>query len=256
MLHASLEHPRVKYCLRSVTSFLQCLKWAGVLVVAALSSGCDWEIDGNGKLATETRQHEGFVAVQSQTTVDVAIRHGDAFAVEVNIDSNLISLLETRVSGNRLVIDSDRSLDPRVKGPHVIITLPTLETAVLSGSGAMEIDAGEQESPVRAVLSGSGKMGFNGGTPQLSASLEGSGDIVARGTAGHVDLRIDGSGTVNARDLRASSGYLSIGGSGDIVATINGSAEAEIAGSGHIDLYGDTSVTRRSVRGSGDIRVH
>lgn len=256
MLHPSLEYRSLSLGLRTATSLRQLMNWTAVLAVAALSFGCDWEVEGNGEPATETRKHENFVSVQSETTVNIAIRQGDVFDVRVNIDSNLVDLLETRVSGHRLVIDSERSLDPHVKGPHVTVTMPILDTATLSGTGAIDIDAGEQASAVRTVLSGSGNISFDGSTPELRALLEGSGDIVARGSAERVDLRLEGSGAVKARDLKASSGLLIVSGSGDIDATVNGSAEAEISGSGQIDLYGDVSLARRSVHGSGDIRVH
>lgn len=193
--------------------------------------------------------------MQSETTVDIAIRQGDVFDVRVNIDSNLKNPLETRLSGDRLFIDSERSLDPHVKGPHVAVTMPTLDTAILSGSGAIDIDAGEQAAAVRTVLSGLGNITFDGSTPEFLALLDGSGDIVARDSAGYLDLRSEGSGAVKARDRTSSSGYLIVSGSGDVDATVNGSAEAEISGSGQIDLYSDVTLARRSIDGSGEIRV-
>jgi hypothetical protein len=49
---------------------------------------------------------------------------------------------------------------------------------------------------------------------------------------------------------------LRLDGSGDISVTVHGEVDAELNGSGDLDLFGDVDLTRSDEDGSGDIRVH
>jgi putative autotransporter adhesin-like protein len=213
-------------------------------------------VDGNGMRVTEVRALEGFSAVDSEGSLDVVIVRGDAFHVEVSIDSNLLEMVRTRVAGDTLAIDTDGPIGDVVAGPHVVVTMPVLRRAAVNGSGGLWAGRFDQDEPVSLAIDGSGELTFVGDVPRAEVEISGSGDARLQGTAAVLGVAVDGSGAVDARNLDATSADLSVSGSGDLAATVSGSVRVTVSGSGSVDLYGDAVLERVDVSGSGSIRRH
>jgi hypothetical protein len=229
---------------------------AFLAVVGVLSLGCDSGTDGNGERAHEIRDVATFVKVRSDAELDVEIVQGDQQGVTLSLDSNLINVVRTRVDDETLYIDTRESIGETVRGPHVLITLPTLSAAKLGGSGDLLVDFDQPQLPLDLYLSGSGDVRFTGRAAAIGAFLSGSGDVRLEGEASDVELILGGSGDIDARELSAESGRIELHGSGDISASISQSAAVSLAGSGDIDLYGGGDVAVDDRSGSGDIDVH
>jgi hypothetical protein len=219
-------------------------------------AACEPWVDGNGQPAMETRAIEGFDAVDSKGDFEVRVEQGDSFQVAVNLDSNLLSLLQTRVVGSKLEITSDHHLNTHLAGPHVTVKMPDVAAAELSGSGRLTVLSIHEAHPVSVQLSGSGTVDFDGTAPLIRADVSGSGDINLAGTADEIRLGLSGSGYIDAVSLAAQAGSVNIAGSGSVRATINGPADVVLSGSGDVDLYGDVALQHMSKTGSGAIRVH
>jgi hypothetical protein len=234
-----------------------CRAWllAGSAALVSLA-GCGLlGVDGNGQRANEVRALEGFSAVDSDGSLDVAITRGDVFHVEVSIDSNLLDRVHTDVVGGVLRIDEEWIGDT-VAGPHVIVTMPVLRRATMSGSGGLRAVGFQQAEPVSLIVEGSGDISFAGDVPRLDAQIWGSGDVRVSGIAPALGVEVNGSGTVDARNLDATTADLSVSGSGDITASVSGSARVTIAGSGNVDVYGTATLDRVDISGSGSVRQH
>jgi hypothetical protein len=228
---------------------------AGAAALVALA-GCGLlGVDGNGERVDEVRALEGFSAVESDGSLDVEIARGDVFHVEVSIDSNLLDRVHTGVVGDVLRIDEEWIGDT-VTGPHVIVTMPVLRRATMSGSGGLRAVGFQQTEPTSLVVEGSGDISFAGDVPRLDVQIWGSGDARVSGIAPVLAVEVDGSGTVDARGLDATTADLSLSGSGDIAASVSGSARVSISGSGDVDLYGGATLARVDVSGSGSVRQH
>jgi hypothetical protein len=233
-----------------------CRVWLGSYALAFLSlAGCGLGVDGNGQRVSEVRALEGFSAVESDGSLDVAIARGDVFGVEVSIDSNLQRRVHTDVVGDVLLIDED-SIGDTVAGPHIIVTMPVLRRATLSGSGGLHAAGFQQADPVSLELEGSGDLSFTGDVPRVDVEVSGSGDARVSGTAPALGVALEGSGTVDARNLEATTADLSISGSGDIAARVSGSARVTISGSGDVHVYGGATLDRVDISGSGSVRQH
>jgi hypothetical protein len=232
---------------------------ARLITIAALAAaGCGPWVDGNGERATETRPLEGFTAVASDSDLDVQIQSGPAFYVEVSIDSNVLRDVRTDLTdgGATLSIDLEGHIWDILPGPHVIITMPALQRAVLNGSGSMFATGFQQTDPVDLELDGSGTLTYDGQVPSAQVRSWGSGDMHLHGSTGSLDARLDGSGAVDARDFPTATADLSVSGSGDLSANVSGSAQVTLSGSGNIDLYGGAAVQHASISGSGSFNQH
>ena len=228
-----------------------------VIGSSLLFAACGPEgVDGNGQRTTETRQLAGFTGVSSSSSLDVSIVRGDAFRVEVSIDSNLQALVVTRVDGATLSIDVEGGIGRVVDGPQVIVTMPTLGLADASGSGTLVAAGFAQSAPVELTLEGSGVLSFAGDVPDAHVRSSGSGEARLTGTAASLTADVQGSGAVDARDLTATTGDLSVSGSGNLAASVTGSVRVAISGSGSVDLFGGATVEQSDSSGDGTLRRH
>jgi hypothetical protein len=180
------------------------------LVVALLLPGCWNGVDGNGQRVEEPRALSGFSAVDNQSNLDVSVERGDTFAVVVSIDEDLLELVELRVDGDTLHIDTRESIGDHVSGPSVRVTMPSLLAASVHGSGNLDAFEFHETAPVRLSVSGSADMDYDGSAPALTATVRGSGNLHARGTTDRLEADVSGSGDLDARDLIAASASLSV----------------------------------------------
>jgi hypothetical protein len=229
---------------------------AGCFAFSSVVLGCANVVHGNGIPASEVRPVEGFDAVESAGSFDVKVERRDTFLVRVDVDSNILPLLRTRVSGGTLIIGSDEPVDDLLPGPHVTITMPRVTGATLSGSGLLTVEGVQQAEAVSLDLTGSGKIDFQGTASAVTAGLGGSGEVNLSGSTDRLAVHLDGSGSVDARGLAARVGSVDLAGSGDVQATVTERVDVSLSGSGHIDLYGGAAIGDASKSGSGDIRRH
>lgn len=226
----------------------------GVCVLGLLS-GC-FGLEGNGDRVTERRRVPEFSEIKNNTEFDVEVTQGDAFEVRVRIDSNLQKVVETRVIGQGLLIDSDAWVVDSVSGPHVFITMPRLASIENHGSGDVFAAWFDEEDPVSIGISGSGNLTFEGSSPWIMADVDGSGDLRLSGSTELAELTIHGSGDIDAYELTAASAGLNIEGSGELRLTVDGPVDARIHGSGDVELSGDVQPGDFSETGSGRIHVN
>jgi hypothetical protein len=201
-----------------------------VLVVLA---GCNWTgVPGSGNAKTEVRNVPAFRAVEVTGAIDAEIAVGPESHVEITGDDNIVPLITSDVSGDRLDIGTRKSVRPRV---HLIarITMPQLTGLVLTGSG--DITAHGVQSD------------------HLSATLSGSGTIRADGTAHEAQVELTGSGKVALDQLAAERASVSVTGSGDVAVAASRELDVEITGSGDVTYRGDPELKKR-ITGSGSVK--
>lgn len=215
------------------------LSVAALGVASCIALGCVETFDGNGVPARETRALSGFERVSARGALDIELTPGDFF-VEVSIDENLVSRVETVLDDGALVIRvRGGNLGDVLPGPHVRVRLPSLRDVELNGSGRLTAETFEESDSVSVELSGSGNVSWSGDAPDVEGLLNGSGELVLEGTADRIELILNGSGSLDARGLEADAADIELEGSGTISATVNGRVDAAVDGSGGVELYGD-----------------
>jgi hypothetical protein len=225
----------------SITFFCSLLVVALVFALASTSSAdgnkgwFKWRhtVEGSGNLVTQEREVDSFVNIDAGGSFDIEITVGPQASVEVTFDDNIVDLIDTRVRGKTLFIDSDASWSSS-RGCKVEITVPLLESLSLNGSG--DVDIRELK----------GKF--------FECEINGSGDIVATGEIEELEIDISGSGDVDARNLKAKNVYVRIQGSGDVDVYASEDFDGAVYGSGDIKYYGNPKYTNTHVAGSGSIR--
>jgi putative autotransporter adhesin-like protein len=217
----------------AVLAALAAAAGTGVVLSARHDGGSSSKsVEGSGVPATQTRHVGAFTAVDLAGSTSVTVRVGGARAVVVRADDNLIRLVKTEVRNGELVIANRGSFT--TKTPMTVsVTVPTLDRAMLAGSGALHV------SGVRAE--------------HFTAGLAGVGVFVATGKVGLLEARVSGTGSLQLERLAARNADVSIAGTGQIEVRVKGTLRAAVAGSGAILYSGNPRIVNRSITGTGTI---
>lgn len=199
-----------------------------VIALAAFAAGCGavvvlgghhgstgsspGTLQGSGIAAEQTRAVPPFTGVELAGSNDVAVKVGGPQRVVVHADTNLLRHVTTVVRGGKLLIADRASFTARTP-MHVEVTVPALDTAILSGSG----------------------------------------NVVAVGAVGRLTALLPGSGNLQLGGLTARDVTATISGSGTIVVRATRSLHASVSGSGAIFYAGRPGVVTTSVTGSGTV---
>lgn len=206
-----------------------------------------------GDTRTENREIGDASAVVLRGAGDVTIRLGDSPSLTVTGGENVLERLTTEVEGDALVIDLQRG--PIVVGARDLvfdITLTSLESVLISGSGDMTAEFGDADD-VTLEIRGSGEIETDElDATTVRASISGSGSIVPSGTTDELQVNVDGSGDVDASELSADSARVVLSGSGEISVDASESLEVVLSGSGTVRYSGRPEI-RSTVSGSGEI---
>ncbi|MGN6375693.1 MAG: head GIN domain-containing protein [Sphingomonas sp.] len=227
-------------------------------LVACGSHGDDASAAGvppSGGGTSRSYDVSGFTGVALTGSDDADVRTGAAFAVRAQGPADQLDDLVIRRRGDTLVIS---------RRPHsgfhwggrkvkVFVTMPTIDKARIAGSGDMTVDTVRGHG-FSGATAGSGNLSVHRvSVDSLALAIDGSGDIAADGSARTLSASVNGSGDITAGGLTAQQADVSVAGSGDIKATVNGQASVSIMGSGDVDLGSGARCTV-SKHGSGEVR--
>ena len=220
-----------------------------VLLLAAAPAGA----------ATRNFSVVSFTKLEVSGPYQVDVRTGSGQSATATGSQRALDQLTVEVRGDRLVIQPNRanwggwSWDNK-DGPVVIVlTVPSLASAVLSGSGTVTIDRLRGESFAGGVK-GAGKLVVaQSAAARLTLSVNGAGVLRIAGRCAQATVNLNGSGTVDAAALRCDDAQVNAEGSGTIGLTADRSAKLAAVGSGDITVTGSASCLVNAT-GSGAVR--
>ena len=231
---------------------------------------------GSGVVKEETRAVANFSKLVLALPATVTLTQGGTESLTISADDNILPLLTTRVDGDELIVEGDRSRGFFTKNEIKIrLNVKNLSGVNIRGSGDVIGDQIKGDK-LEIAIAGSGDVKFASvRVDHFKIGIAGSGDVVI-GTLDSkvVDTTIRGSGDIRLPSVQASQVTISVNGSGDVFAAgntdkvdieIRGSgdvrtkkliareASVKVVASGDADVYAKEKLTA-SVSGSGDIR--
>jgi hypothetical protein len=203
----------------------------GAVPQMAGSIGGFGSVAGEGDVATDSRSVAAFHRVVVNGSTDVEIEAGRPQDVRVEAQPNVAALIHTDVSGDSLIVSTDRSYSTRER-TVVHIALPDLDGVQLDGSADARIS------------------GVHGSALQLV--VHGSGGFTASGETGALTYECSGSGDGDLGDLSSRTANVRIYGSGDLRLAVSDDLDVAIYGSGDVTYRGTPHISQR-ILGSGTV---
>ncbi|KFF09956.1 head GIN domain-containing protein [Flavobacterium hydatis] len=213
-------------------------------------------IKGNGKVVTNTRSTTSYDEIKVMGSFDVDLVAGKEGSITVKAEENLQQYIKVEVDGNVLKIYTEKNKNiSSSMGKNIQVTVPfeKISGVSLSGSGDVRSKNMIKSDSFTAVLSGSGNLDLDVDAVTLNLSISGSGDAVLKGNAGTFTTKLSGSGDIDSDALKAKNVDITISGSGDSKVFCSENLKARVSGSGEIQYKGDPKTKDAKVSGSGSI---
>lgn len=231
---------------------------------------CVHHHDATGSTEARGSEAAGFSRIDMRGPVDVVVREGPETKVAVSGGPGARAKVRTHVDGDTLVIESSEEeqdndtdddsedtddCDHEHDVAKVTVDVPALRSAVVHGSGDLEVQAIGSHHEVDLVVLAQGDVRYTGSADVVRCNIDGSGDVELRGAGKRLEARVHGSGNLNARAFPVEGGAYDIAGSGDVATVVHGGDMAvRINGSGDLLYAGDAHITSLSVTGDGALR--
>lgn len=216
---------------------------------------CD-SISGNGKVRDEKRDISNINTVKTSGSIDVEINSGDNYSLTVENDENLIPYIVTEVNNGVLDIHYKNGYSIMNDHAKVIVTVPTLDKIITSGSGDISTNGViKSANEIEMNTSGSGNIKAEIDAPSVKVSGSGSGDIELSGRTKDFNCRISGSGDIKCSNLKSENADIHVSGSSDVHVFASVSLKVNVAGSGDVYYSGNPANPEIHIAGSGTVQA-
>ncbi len=231
------------------------MKRLGLGLLAAVTAGCS--LAGNGYIAVQQRGVAGFNRLRVTGPFSVEVHDGRDFQLTLLTDSNLFDHVETRLEAETLAVSfMPESAALSASALRVIVELPSLAGAELSGSGKLRAVVHAPRHDVDLALDGSGQLTLVGDVGAVDTWTTGTGTCTLTGTASSWTATVDGTAKVDGQEMPADDAALSMLGDGALLAVVNHTVAFDVRGAGSIDWWGEAAVASSSQAGPGTVTHH
>ena len=210
---------------------------------------------GSGNVVSESREVNGFRALEIDYPATVSVRQGNQESLKIEAEDNLLPGLKTQVKNGVLHIFYEREKGKHVNPTKVVkITIVAKDLADVEFNSAGELTIeGLETNSLEISLSGAGSLELDRvQLKELGVNLSGAGSITASGTTDSLDVNISGFGDFKGADLHGKAASVTISGAGGATVWMDDDLTARISGAGSISYYGSASVSKQ-ISGLGSV---
>lgn len=226
-----------------------------LIIASATLSSCA-SVTGNGNVREEKRDISNIYEVKTSGSIDVEIHSGEKYSLVVENDENLLKYVITEIDNGVLNVHYKDGYSMINDHARVIVTAPSLEKLVSSGSADITTKGLIKNSnQIEIATSGSGDINAEVDAPSVKVTGSGSGDITLSGRTKDFDCKISGSGDVKCADLKSENAVVHVSGSSDVHVFASVSLKVNVTGSGDVYYGGNPSSPEIHITGSGTVQA-
>jgi hypothetical protein len=209
-------------------------------------------VQGKGPEKSESRGLEYFKGLDSGIAADIEVFQSETPRVEVSLQENLVTLLETEVRDEVLYIHFKESVNTD-KPVRIKVYAPAIEQLFVSGAGKVDVRSPFKGVTLKVDISGVTDIEFPQADYQtVACDVSGSGMIKIGGKANDLRATVSGVGAIEAEGLDVQQCEATVSGSGDISCEVTENLKATVSGVGSIRYKGDCKVDSH-VSGAGSV---
>ena len=197
----------------------------------ALAAGCRWVgVRGNGHIKTDDRTISAFTEIDAGGAFEIEWQSGSP-ALHITTDENLLSYIESNVSGDTLHVRTHDQIWP-THGIKVVISSQTRAGARIRG--AVKLTAKQLTGPKFALEArGASRVSLDGNIDELLADMTGASKLDAGGLQTKT-AEISTTGAGDAEVAVAETLKVAITGAGKVTYSGNPTIEKHITGAGSV----------------------
>jgi hypothetical protein len=224
-------------------------------VIALFAVSCKWTIGlvrGSGNVESEEREISGIDEVDFLGMGDLIITQGEEESLVVEADDNVLPLIETDVSGDRLIIGYKTGYN-FIPTSNVKFYLTVIDLDSISLKGAGNIDCDNLETgELEFEISGAGDIDFTLDADELTVTSSGAGDMNFSGEVQRQDVVISGVGRYNSKELISEECKVTLSGAGSVTVNVTEELDIKVSGVGNVYYIGSPRI-KQDISGLGKI---
>ena len=203
----------------------------------------------------QTRSLTGFDAIEVGGGIDLVVRKGDTFVVEVAADQDDLAKIVTEVVDKTLQIKRKSSFFDWGHGGTVYVTLPALVALDASGGSDAKTEGTFSSDNLAIGASGGSDLNIDVAAGTLSVEASGGSDIRLSGTARSAHVESSGGSDLNASALTADEADVDSSGGSDLtIGVVRQKITGEASGGSDVTYSGTPGSV--SVNTSGGAQLH
>jgi hypothetical protein len=203
----------------------------------------------------ETRPLEGFDAIEVGGGINLSLRQGERFVVEVVAEENLDEIV-TEVRGGTLEIRRKQSLgffDWGDDHGSVNVTLPKLTALHASGGSDVTTEGTFAAEALAVGASGGSEVTIAVAAGTLVVEASGGSDMRLSGTARSARVQSSGGSDLDASRLEAEEAEVESSGGSDLAIAVRDKIVANASGGSDITYSGNPSSVNVNTSGGADV---
>jgi hypothetical protein len=201
-----------------------------MVLALALAVGCSG-VEGSGTAGSESRSVGTFTAIEVHGILRLEVLAGRSPALEVSGDDNLLSLVEAKVEGDRLVVRTTEEVRPKLP---LVAKVSAEAIRAIAAHGASEVDARDLKGE------------------SFELDLHGASDAELGGEVDQLDVRVSGAAKVDAKGLKTGKAVVKVSGAGDVDVAEPDELDVSVSGAGNVTYGGSPKVTK-TISGAGSV---
>jgi hypothetical protein len=203
---------------------------------------------------TETRSLEGFDSIAVGGGIDLFVRRGDRFVVEVTAED--LADIVTEVRDGTLQIGRPKRSGFFSWGDlgSVRVTLPSLASLTASGGSDVDSEGTFSGDQLQLAASGGSDLTIDVSVDTLSVEASGGSDVRLSGSARSAHLESSGGSDLNATQFTADEANVNSSGGSDLAIAVRDKLVANASGGSDVSYTGEPSSV--NVNSSGGADVH
>jgi hypothetical protein len=203
----------------------------------------------------ETRPLQGFDAVEVGGGIDLLLRQGERFVVEVASDDDVDDIV-TEVRSGTLEIRRKQptgSFDWGGDNGSASVTLPKLTKLVASGGTDVETEGTFSNDSLEIVASGGSEMAIDVSATVLDVQASGGSDLRISGRARAARMQSSGGSDLDARELMVEEAEVQSTGGSDLSVAVRDKIVGGASGGSDISYTGQPRTVDVDTSGGSDV---
>lgn len=204
----------------------------------------------------ESRPLNGFDAIEVGGGIDLLVRQGASFAVEVQADDGELADIVTEVNGKTLQVRRKSSFNFFHWGDQhgsVSVTLPALVSLSASGGSDVTTQGTFTSDRLEVAASGGSDVEIDVAAGTLDAESSGGSDLRLSGRARSANVRSSGGSDLNARELTVDEADVQSSGGSDLAIAVREKIVGTASGGSDITYTGQPATVDVDTGGGAEV---
>lgn len=213
---------------------------------------CIAHIHGNGKVVKEERSVTGFDEISVSTGIELILNQDSFEKVVVETDENILKILKTEVSGNKLKIFLEEGVN-HAKELKVYVTVKQLKSVSASAGSEVKTTGKINADQMKISSSSGSEITMELGCSVVKLDASSGSELTVYGNTVEVKAESSSGSELDASNLVAEKGEASASSGSELFVHITKELKAHASSGANINVSGNPAIRDTNSSSGGDI---